>query len=164
MGVNVQTTSSESGCSHPRSARVRIASASLTSAKGPSCTRNSLSVVACDATNAGYSFFLSASTSASASSCLLTAATCTKYPGGRQRVAESLGFAAGVEAGSGRVRIGCSRPTCRSSYQRAASVPGSHLSARPPCRRSSAGQVGCRCAARFARVRGSLRSSARSRP
>src|SRR4029077_7536972 len=78
--------------------RVRMASASLASPYGPSCTRNSLSVVACAATNAGYSFFLSASTSASASSCLLTAATCTKYPEIGSAVVESLGFPAGVAA------------------------------------------------------------------
>src|ERR1700733_855534 len=59
--------------------RERMASASLMSAKGPICTRNSLSVAEFAPTSAGYCFFFSASTRASASSCLLTAATCTKY-------------------------------------------------------------------------------------
>src|ERR1035441_6712828 len=58
---------------------VRIASASLTSENGPTCTRNSLSVGTGAAISAGYCFFFSASTRESASSCLLTAATCTKY-------------------------------------------------------------------------------------
>src|SRR5215469_5785555 len=80
--------------------RVRIASASFTSPNGPSCTRNNLSVVACGATNAGYSFFFSASTSASASSCLLTAATCTKYAEGGNIADESFEFAGGFEAGA----------------------------------------------------------------
>src|ERR1700733_8714234 len=78
--------------------RVRIASASLMSANGPSCTRNSLSVAAAAATNAGYSFFLSASTNESASSCLLTAATCTKYPA-PGRVVEGSAAAGGFDAG-----------------------------------------------------------------
>src|ERR1700723_2412790 len=56
-----------------------MASASWMSGKGPTWMRKSLSVVAFAATNAGYCFFFSASTRASASSCLLTAATCTKY-------------------------------------------------------------------------------------
>src|SRR6516164_11550478 len=73
-----------------------MASASLTSAKGPSWTRNSLSVVACGATNAGYSFFFRASTSACASSCLLTAATWTKYPAVGSAAEDSLAFAVGL--------------------------------------------------------------------
>src|ERR1700687_348870 len=77
---------------------VRIASASLMSPNGPTCTRNSLSVAPCAATNAGYCFFLSASTSASASSCLLTAATCTEYPPVGNVVVGSGAFA-GVCAG-----------------------------------------------------------------
>src|ERR1700722_9882929 len=56
-----------------------MASASWMSGKGPTWMRKSLSVAAFAATNAGYCFFFSASTRASASSCLLTAATCTKY-------------------------------------------------------------------------------------
>src|ERR1700756_2751045 len=75
---------------------VRMPSASLISENGPNCTRNSLSFAAADATNAGYSFFLSASTSASASSCLLTAATCTKYPEVGMVVAGSAALLAGA--------------------------------------------------------------------
>src|ERR1035437_9002182 len=79
--------------------RARIVSASLMSENGPTCTRNSLSVGTGDATNAGYCFFLSASTNESASSCLLTAAPCTKYPAVGSVVVGSGVPAGGVCAG-----------------------------------------------------------------
>src|SRR5438309_6617821 len=57
----------------------RMASASLCWAKGPTCTWKSL-LSACVTTKTGYSFLRSAFTKASASSCLLTAATWTMMP------------------------------------------------------------------------------------
>src|ERR1700730_11419182 len=57
--------------------RVRMASAALMSAKGPTCTREYLSMAEFVATNAGYCFFFRASTKASASSDFVTAATWT---------------------------------------------------------------------------------------
>src|ERR1700721_1402786 len=56
--------------------------------------RNSLSVEAFLATKAGYCFFFSASAKDSASSCLLTAATCTKYPPAGMGAMGSGGLAA----------------------------------------------------------------------
>src|ERR1700752_564366 len=80
--------------------RVRMASASFTSVYGPSCTRNSLSVATWAATKAGYSFFFKASTNDSASSCLLTAATWTKYAELGSMAVDSLEAAAAVGAGA----------------------------------------------------------------
>src|SRR5271163_4605077 len=74
-----------------------MASASFCRENGPTCTWKSASPGTLFTTITGYCFLRKALTSASASLCLLTAATCTMMPLAGRTVSDGLLPVAGVE-------------------------------------------------------------------